>query len=45
MKKIVLATLAVLTLAIALPIGGGFAATVSEAARMGDSNGHTGSQN
>ena len=45
MKKLVLAALAVFTLAIAVPVSSGVAATVNEAARLGDSNGHTNSAN
>jgi len=45
MKKIVLTAFALFALAIAMPLSGLQAATVSEAARMGDVNGHTGSAN
>lgn len=45
MKKIVLAALAVFTLAIAVPVAGASAASVNEASRIGDGNGHTNSAN
>lgn len=45
MKKLVLAALAVFTLAIAVPVSSGVAASVNEAARLGDANGHTNSAN
>ena len=45
MKKFVLAALAVFTLAIAIPVTAASAATVSEAARLGDANGNSNSNN
>jgi len=45
MKKLVLVALAVFTLAIAVPVGGAAAATTNEASRIGDSSGHTNSNN
>jgi len=45
MKKIVLAAMAMFILAIAVPVSAGMAATVNEASRLGDANGHSNSAN